>query len=216
MRLSLALLLLLASTPVTRQVYLMGTHAVLTSYAADQAAGQAQLEEHIRILEDTEDELSVWRPDTPLSRLNATPVGTGFQAERRLFELFQEVAFWVKETEGAFDPGVGRLLQSRGFYGQTAGPAHSTITGFRHLTLDTETHRFVRDADIWIDSGAFGKGEALDRARRQAERNGEDPWMINLGGQIMVWRGVCPLERRRGPSRLLIPTAATKPCSRWN
>ena len=42
----------------------------------------------------------------------------------------------------------------------------------------------MRLGDIWIDAGAFGKGEALDRI---AATSGNDRWMVNLGGQIMVY-----------------------------
>src|SRR5688500_14640743 len=127
MKLSLALVLLLGSSPVTREVYLMGTRAVLTTYSASEAAGQAQLEKYIRILEDTENELSVWRPGTALSRLNAAPVGDGFQVDARLFKLFEDVVFWWKETDRTFDPGIGRLLQARGFYGKSLSPTRSTL-----------------------------------------------------------------------------------------
>lgn len=187
MKVSLALILLLGSAPVTREVYLMGTRAVLTVYSASEATGQAQLEKYVGILEDTENELSVWRPGTALSRLNGTPVGNGFQADIRLFKLFEEVVFWWKETDRRFDPGIGRLLQARGFYGRPATPSHNTLAGMQHFKLDAETRRIIREADIWIDSGAFGKGEALDRAHRQAERDNADPWLIDLGGQVMVY-----------------------------
>ena len=61
-KVSLALLTLLTSpTPVTREVYLMGTRASLTAYSADELQGQEQIENHMRILEETEAELSVWR-----------------------------------------------------------------------------------------------------------------------------------------------------------
>jgi thiamine biosynthesis lipoprotein ApbE len=47
----------------------------------------------------------------------------------------------------------------------------------------------TRRADVTIDVGAFGKGEALDRA---ASVLGDGPWMIDLGGQISVGGGLPP------------------------
>ena len=188
MKLSLVLLLLTGAMPVTREVYLMGTRSVLTAYASTRDAGQSQLETYIRILEETESDLSVWRTDTPLSRLNETPVGRPFQLSPPIFKLLEDGVFWWKETERAFDPGIGRLLDSRGFYGKPpAVTSTKPVFGMQHFVLDPERQRVFRDADIWIDSGAFGKGEALDRVRRQAEIDGADPWLIDLGGQVMVY-----------------------------
>jgi thiamine biosynthesis lipoprotein len=188
MKLSLALLVFVGSQQVTREVHLMGTRAVLTAYSADEAAGQRQLEKYLRILEDSENELSVWRAGTALSRLNATKVGDAFHADTRLFGLLDQVSFWWKETGRTFDPGIGRILQARGFYGRDSVPPASPVaSGMQHFTLDAATRRIIREADAWFDSGAFGKGEALDRVHRQAEGDGDEPWLIDLGGQIMAY-----------------------------
>jgi thiamine biosynthesis lipoprotein len=139
-------------------------------------------------LEDTENELSVWRPDTVLSRFNGTPIGQAFQLRKQVFALFEEVVFWWRETGRTFDPAIGRLLQSRGFYGKsTATPSGSVTIGMQHIVLNREALEIDREADVWIDSGAFGKGEGLDRVRQFAESEGADPWLIDLGGQIMVY-----------------------------
>ena len=186
---SLALLLLLlpAEGPVTREVHLMGTWSFLATYAGDPHKGQDQLEHHIRILEETEDELSVWRPDTALSRLNAQPVGAAFPASGRLVALMEEVQFWWKETGGAFDPGIGRLLDARGFYGRKPTASAPAVFGMQHFRVEKDAGHIVRTADVWIDSGAFGKGEALDRVYHESRENVGSPWLIDLGGQIMVY-----------------------------
>jgi thiamine biosynthesis lipoprotein len=55
--------------------------------------------------------------------------------------------------------------------------------------FDPQECTVTRRADAAIDVGAFGKGEALDRA---ATVLGDDPWMIDLGGQITVGGRVPP------------------------
>jgi thiamine biosynthesis lipoprotein len=186
---SLALFLLLrAQGPVTREVHLMGTRSVLATYAEDELKAQRQLENHLRILEETEGELSVWRPDTALSRLNAQPVSAPFPAPARLVDLMEELQFWWKETGGAFDPAIGRLLDARGFYGRKPrATAPPVVFGMQHLRMEKDTSRIVRTADVWIDSGAFGKGEGLDRVYRESKARGASPWLIDLGGQVMVY-----------------------------
>lgn len=186
-KVSLALLsFLIGQHPVSREVYLMGTRASLTAYTPDERQGQEQLENHIRILEETESELSVWRSDTPLSRLNAHPVDEGYKAEPHLIALLDELLYWWKETGGAFDPGIGRVLDARGFYGKKPTEPARAVSGIRYLRLEPKTGQIFRTADIWIDSGAFGKGEALDRVHRDSKLQNLAPWIIDLGGQVMV------------------------------
>jgi thiamine biosynthesis lipoprotein len=51
------------------------------------------------------------------------------------------------------------------------------------IAFDRGRCTLTRRVDAAIDAGAFGKGEALDRA---AAALGDEPWMIDLGGQISV------------------------------
>ena len=139
----------------------MGTRCILTSYG-----NGSELETYIKILEETENELSVWRPDTTLSLLNAQPVNIPFAVDARLFTLLDEVVSWSGKTNHAFDPAIGKL---------------------RFLSLDREASSITRKADVRIDSGAFGKGEGLDRVFHQSTVEGGAPWLIDLGGQVMVY-----------------------------
>jgi FAD:protein FMN transferase len=161
LKLSLAFLFLLTPAPVTREVYLMGTRCVLTTYGT-----ASQLESYVRILEETESELSIWRPDTVLSRLNAQPVNSPLALDSGLFTLLEEVVSWSAKTNYTFDPTIGKL---------------------RFLILDRELKSITRKADVHIDSGAFGKGEGLDRVFHQSRLEGSAPWLIDLGGQVMVY-----------------------------
>jgi thiamine biosynthesis lipoprotein len=154
----------------------MGTRCNLTTYSADLESAHVQLESYVRILEETEKELSVWRTDTLLSRLNQQPVNKPFALDARMMHLFQELMHWSKETNGAFDPGIGKLLRG------VAGP----YAGIRFFDLDSALQAVTKKADVHIDSGAFGKGEALDRILLQSIAQGGGPWIIDLGGQVMV------------------------------
>jgi thiamine biosynthesis lipoprotein len=60
------------------------------------------------------------------------------------------------------------------------------VSGLRYIVLDSKTLTAIRMKDIHIDPGAFGKGEALDRALELAQFKKMAPWMIDFGGQFMV------------------------------
>ena len=174
---------------VQRDAYLMGTRASLSTYADTRDAGLATLERALRVLEDAEEELSTWRPDSGISILNRQPIGSPWTANPRLCRMFVDVFAWHTATGGAFDPGVGQVLQAWDIHGAGRIPTPQVLlraralSGLSLLSLDESTCRLTRLADVLVDVGAFGKGESLDRA---AAALGSTPWMIVLGGQVSV------------------------------
>ncbi len=187
-----------ASVRVERSVYLMGTRATLVADAVDRAAGLARLEQMVRILEGTEAELSTWRDDSALSALNRQAVDVPWVAPRTLCALLGELETWHRETGGAFDPAIGSLIGvwSLRTGGRQPTPhellAATARAGFRHLRIDTERCTVVRHADVVVDAGAFGKGEALRRVR-EVDDGRAGAWLVDLGGQVGV-AGVQPGE----------------------
>ena len=175
----------------------MGTRASLQTYTPDRQTGLNQIERFLRILEDTERELSTWQADSLISRLNTQPVGQPFSLNAPLCGLFSQLRTWNDRTGGAFDPAVGTLAVAWGLHTGGRQPTARELqaaletTGFRHLSLDAEACLVVRNRATLIDVGAFGKGDALDRVWNYAVDAGVDGWMIDLGGQIMV-RGAGP------------------------
>ncbi len=174
---------------VSRDAYLMGTRAHLSMYAPARDAGLATLGSALAVLEEAEAELSTWRESSDISALNRQPVGEPWTATARLCRMFSDVWDWHQMTSGAFDPAIGRLLAAWDIHGEGAvptGEAHERarlLSGMALLDFDRGRCTLTRRADVAIDVGAFGKGEALDRA---AAVLGDDPWMIDLGGQISV------------------------------
>ena len=174
---------------VSRNVYLMGTRAQLSTYAATRDGGLATLESALAVIEDAEEELSTWRPSSQISAFNRHPLGEPWTATPRLCRMFGDVWEWHRATEGAFDPAIGRLLTAWDIHGEGAVPAPEArpralaSSGMTLLTFERDRCTLTRRADVAIDVGAFGKGEALDRA---AAVLGDDPWMIDIGGQIAV------------------------------
>jgi thiamine biosynthesis lipoprotein len=184
------------SVLVSRDVYLMGTRAQLSVHAAPREDGLAKLEAALAALEDTEEELSTWRESSEISALNRQAIGRPWTATGRLCRMFADVRRWHRETGGAFDPAIGRLVGAWDVHGKGAIPspaAHARAlasSGMELLAFDETACTLTRRGDVAVDVGAFGKGEGLDRA---AAALGGIPWMIDLGGQISVG-GAAPPE----------------------
>ena len=180
---------------VSRDVYLMGTRAALVVHAPRRETGLARLEAALTALEGTEAELSTWRTTSDISALNRQPVGRPWVATPRLCRMLADVWTWHRESNGTFDPAIGRLLTAWDVHGEGAIPtpeAHAraqALSGLALLSFDRSECTVTRRADVVLDVGAFGKGEALDRA---ASVFGDVPWLIDLGGQVSVGSATPP------------------------
>ena len=169
----------------------MGTAATLVAEAPDREAGLAHLERMVRVIEATEAELSTWRDDSALSRLNRQPLGAPLSVPPSLCGLFGRLVVWQQATGGAFDPAVGRLVEAWGLRADGRQPTPAALetararTGLQHLAVDTPACTVVRRADVTLDAGGFGKGEAIDRAL-DATRGAPGAWLIDFGGQVAV------------------------------
>ena len=174
---------------VERSVYLMGTLARFVAEARDRETGLRRLERMVRVVEETETELSTWRDDSVLSGLNRQPVDSLHTVPAVTCELLGRLATWHAATGGTFDPAVGRLVDAWGLRGSGPFPAaprpEVATAGFHRLELDRAACTVVRRAPVTLDAGAFGKGEALDRVRR-ADSGAEGAWLIDFGGQVAV------------------------------
>ena len=184
----------LVAERVERSVYLMGTIATFAADAPDRAAGLAQLERMVRIVEATEAELSTWRGDSVLGRLNRHPVGEAMPAPVAVCELLEHLATWGEASAGAFDPVIGSLIDAWDLRGDGRQPDDAALeaarrnAGWEHLAIERSgpaACAITRSADVTLDAGAFGKGEAIDRVRR-TEGSDAGAWMIDFGGQMTV------------------------------
>jgi len=185
---------ILAPVPVERSVYLMGTVATLAVDAADRAAGLRQLERMVRVVETAEAELSTWRADSVLGRLNRHAVGEVMHVTGAVCDLLERVGSWHDATGGAFDPAIGSLIEVWDLRGEGRQPNDAALqaarrnAGWEHLTVGrggAAECAITRTADVTLDAGAFGKGEAIDRVRR-AESGEAGAWLIDFGGQVAV------------------------------
>jgi len=201
-----ALLLLLPVAPsaesraqeatVRREAFLMGTTVALEVVSPDREVGLGQLEAALRVLEDTERQLSTWVDTSALSQLNGHPRGQPFRLDSSLCRMFDEIEDWFLRSGGRFDPAVGALIDAWGLRAEPRRPDPATLSaamdrsGFHQLRFSALWCEVTRLGEVRIDAGAFGKGEALDRVGAWFA-NGVSEMTIDLGGQIMVY-GMSP------------------------
>jgi len=138
-----------------------------------QTPGGAELAESALDLIDTlEAQLTVYRPESEVSRLNASAHLGPVEVEEGLFRLLERAIVLGSATGGAYDVTSGALTEAWGFFrGPKRVPDPETLaeararTGQNHLRLDPalRTVSFDRPGVV-INLGSIGKGYAIDRA----------------------------------------------------
>ncbi len=129
-----------------------------------------------------EDQLTVYRDTSEVSRLNALAAHAPVPVEEGLFDLLALAARLTEETEGAFDITAGALIKCWGFFkGPRRVPPADELesarqhVGMRHVVLDSKKRsiRLLRPG-LEINLGSIGKGYAIDRIARLLK----DAWRI--------------------------------------
>ncbi|HEX4613587.1 MAG TPA: FAD:protein FMN transferase [Urbifossiella sp.] len=166
------------------------------------------------LIDDLEDQLTVYRDHSELSRLNDAAAAGPVGVEAQLFDLLGRCAGWTRETDGAFDIATGALIKAWGFYRregriptsrEQAGAMRGT--GMRHVVLN-DSGRSVkfRAAGLGLNLGAVGKGYALDRAADFLRREwGVRSALLHGGGSSVRAIGTPPDDLRGWPVRLRHP-----------
>jgi FAD:protein FMN transferase len=200
-----AVLLLARGAPHTGRVrrarYLMGTILEIDAEGPRREEVEAGVAAAFAEVSAVENRLSNWKSDSELSRVNAAAGGEPVPLSAETFQSLRAALDLARETDGAFDPTVGGVTRALGLTGQAPDPviartARRTI-GWNRVVLDA-SRRTITLAQVGdsIDSGAFGKGEALDRAVETLRRRGVAAARLNFGGQISVFGGDTRAGRR--------------------
>jgi len=161
-----------------------------------------------------EEQLSVYRTASEVSRINQLAASEPVSVETGLFDLLALAVRLHTETGGALDVTTGPLSEVWGFSrrgGQLPNQQQldeaMARVGSDKLELDAEnqTVRF-RVPGMKINLGAIGKGYALDRCAELLEARGIRDFMIHGGQSSIV---------ARGWSHEVVPAAAPPTASGW-
>jgi thiamine biosynthesis lipoprotein len=124
------------------------------------------------VIEALEDQMTIYRDDSEVARLNATAHLGPVPVEEGLFGLLETALRIGRETGGAYDVASGALSFAWGFIRgprrvpDPAGLADARArSGQHHLTLDPTARTVAFDKPgIVVNLGSIGKGYAADRA----------------------------------------------------
>lgn len=155
--------------------------------------------EALDLIDHLEEQMTVYRDTSEISRVNRFAASQAVKIEARLFGLLSRAADLYRETEGAFDITSGPLSKIWGFFRRKGAVPNETDlaaalehTGGEWLDLDADesTVRF-RKQGMEINLGAIGKGYALDRVAERLVEAGIHDFLWHGGQSSVLARGTC-------------------------
>jgi thiamine biosynthesis lipoprotein len=177
-------------------------------------SGVEAAEDALDEIDRLEDQLTVFRETSEVSRLNSRAPGENVPVEEGLFQLLSLAARLTRDTDGAFDISVGALIKAWGFYrrrGALPTPAERSEalarTGMRYVALDPAGRSVCyRRPGLEINLGSIGKGYALDRVTELLRAKWGLTSVLVHGGRSSVYGlGTPPGDSRGWPVRLRHP-----------
>ncbi len=176
-----------------RTAPMMGTRLLLTVEAETRGQALAASELAVQAIEATERRLSTWRPDSELSALNRAPAGERHPLSPALYAELEAARQCWRRTQGAFDPGIGAVLDGWDLRGTGRAPGADELAALRSagglaaLTLEPGA-AVRRSPELRLEEGGFGKGAGLDRALEAlAAARFPGRALLDLGGQVAVY-----------------------------
>lgn len=145
-------------------------------------------------------QMSTWKPESDLNRLNAAPVGDWIAIPRELTTVLAASLRIGRASNGAFDIGVGNLVAAWGFgaagpkpdaerIGALAGLARPATT--TALELDEVGRRARKHAPLSLDLSGIAKGYGVDELARVMEAFAVPSWLVGIDGEMRA-KGLKP------------------------
>ena len=136
-------------------------------------------------------EMSAWEPRSALSRFNALEAGHALALPGRMRRVLEEALSIAAETDGAFDPSIGALVDAWGFGalapafdkpGDDVIDAALESAGWRKLAFASDA--LVQPGGLRLDLNGIAKGYAVDVAAEIAAAAGLTSYLMEIGGEL--------------------------------
>lgn len=145
-----------------------------------------------------DNQMSPWKPDSDLMRLNNAPVGDWVALPPEILEVLDCALEVQRLSNGAFNPCVGALVDAWGFGAVRDAPDAQAIREARQslsmatqdsLELDRPAGLARKHAPVQIDLCGIAKGYAVDRMAQVLQQHGVRHALASLDGELRAVGG---------------------------
>ncbi|WXG12708.1 FAD:protein FMN transferase [Xenorhabdus griffiniae] len=172
----------------------MGTYYSVKYVADASTPAPENLQKEIdRLLEEVNDQMSTYRPNSELSRFNQSrEVNKPFPVSAATAKVVKEAIRINKLTEGALDVTVGPLVNLWGFGPEgriTKAPTDEELAMRRTWTgidnLSVEGNNLVKFIpELYVDLSSIAKGYGVDVVAEYLESQNIKNYMVDIGGEV--------------------------------
>ena len=146
-------------------------------------------------IREIESRMSVFLPDSDISRINAAAGIKPVQVHDDVFMVIERAVYFAELSGGAFDPTIGPVSSLWNVMGdnpripsQEEIDAVLPLVNWRDIELDQQQRSvFLRHKGMALDLGAIAKGYAADEALAIIQKAALDRALIDLGGNIITF-----------------------------
>jgi thiamine biosynthesis lipoprotein len=167
----------------------MGTRWSALFYAPagfDAGTVQAALQAAV---DEVDAQMSTWKPDSDMMRLNRVPVGEWMSVPAHLLDVLRLGLAIGRASGGAFDIGMGDAVTAWGFGAAEASPddIHSAMQARRvpaHDALEIDGTRVRKCVPITFDLNGIAKGYGVDRLAGILGGIGVRDGLVGIDGEM--------------------------------
>ncbi|WP_306045113.1 FAD:protein FMN transferase [Nioella sp. MMSF_3534] len=140
-------------------------------------------------VDDIDAQMSTWKPDSALMRLNAAPVGAWVPVPVHLCNVLRLGLEIGRLSGGAFDIGMGDVVTAWGFGPDAAAPdrIRAAMTAPRrpaHEVLEIDGTQVRKTAPIALDLNGIAKGYGVDRLAETMGAQGLSDALVGIDGEL--------------------------------
>ncbi|HEI8867298.1 FAD:protein FMN transferase [Serratia sp. AKBS12] len=172
----------------------MGTYYSIRYLTGDNTPSAETLQKEIdRRLEQVNDQMSTYRPDSELSRFNASrEVDTPFPVSAATAKVVTEALRINRVTDGALDVTVGPLVNLWGFGPEGRPdkvPSDAELAQRRAWTgidkLAVQGNALVKHIpELYVDLSSIAKGYGVDVVAEYLQSQQINNYMVDIGGEV--------------------------------
>lgn len=178
-------------------IAVFGTLVKLTVYASTQTQATQAFAAVNNRFQQIHTEWHAWEKGGLVSKINqAISDGQPIDVGMEVASFIQRNQYLCQQTEGLFDPGIGKLIKLWGFQQNSYEGNHApqpeqiqALLAQKPSIMAIEWHGntlFCRNPDVALDFGASGKAYALNAATQTLKQQGITNATIAIGGDIQV------------------------------
>ena len=147
-------------------------------------------------VEEVDGQMSSWKPDSDLMRINRAPVGEWIDAPARLIDVLRLGLEIGRASGGAFDVCMGDAVTAWGFGPEAATGERIRIALAAPRTpsweaIDIADGRLRKRVAVTLDLNGIAKGYGVDRLADVLEQFGVTSFLAGIDGEMRA-RGLRP------------------------